>query len=306
MFLHSENLGDLILTKAFQSFVSTEHFKSVFCRKSDPQSKGKVESAVKYVKYNFLRGREFRNIDELNESCLRWLARTANGLPHGTTKQIPDEAFKEEAPYLVPYTGEPAHPQDGMKEYLVRKDNTINYHGHFYNVPTDTYNGDGTYVWVCVKDGRVEIYSNESGKRLGSHPLAEIPGQAVLDETMHRPKLPSRKELENYILSYPDGNVLVATWLKNLYETKPRYYRANINVINSELESFMPESLIKSFEVCLDKGDYNAGDLISYCERNFGRIPKGPREPSISELLPESLQQGPRKTNIDDYKTIFA
>jgi hypothetical protein len=68
----------------------------------------------------------------------------------------------------------------------------------------------------------------------------------------------------------------------------------------------MPESLIKSFEVCLDKGDYNAGDLISYCERNFGRIPKGPREPSISELLPESLQQGPRKTNIDDYKTIFA
>jgi transposase len=305
VFLSSENLGDLILTKAFQAFVASEHFQCVFCRKSDPQSKGKIENVVKYVKYNFLRGREFRNIEDLNESGLRWLARTANGLPHSTTKRIPDEAFKEEIPYLEPYTGTPTHPQDGMREYLVRKDNTVNYHGHFYNVPSGTYNGDGTYAWVCVKDGCVEIYSNETGKRLGRHPLARIPGEAIIDETIQRPKLPSRKELENYILSYLEGNVLVATWLKNLYDIKPRYYRANINVLNSELESFMPESLIKSFEVCLDKGDYNAGDLIRYCERHFGRIPKGPKEPTISELLPSSLRQEPQRSNINDYKSIF-
>lgn len=306
VFIHSENYGDLVLTKAFQSFVSSEHFQCVFCRKSDPQSKGKVENVVKYVKYGFLRGREFTNIEMLNESVLRWLARTANGLPHSTTKRIPAEAFMEEQSCLAPYTGIPAHPQDGMKEYLVRKDNTINFHSHFYNVPTGTFNGDGTFVWVCVKDGHVEIYSNETGKMLVRHEMSQIPGRAILDETIQRPKLPSRKELENYILSYLDGNVLVAMWLKNLYETKPRYYRANINHINAELESFLPEALIKSFEVCLDKGDYNANDLISYCERHFGRIPKGPREPSLAELLPETLRSLPQRSNIDDYKSIFA
>ena len=301
-----ENLGDLILTKAFQAFVASEHFECVFCRKSDPQSKGKVENAVKYVKYNFLRGREFTNIEMLNESALRWLDRTANGLPHSTTKRIPDEAFKEELPHMEPYIGTPTHPQDGMKEYLVRKDNTISFHSHLYNVPTGTYNGDATFVWVCVKDDHVEIYSNETGKRLVRHPLATIPGEAIIDETIQRPKLPSRKELENYILSYLDGNALAAMWLKNLYETKTRYYRANINVLNSELESFLPEALIKGFEVCLDKSDYNAKDLISYCERHFGRVPKGPHEPSLSELLPPSLQQMPERTNMNDYKAIFA
>ena len=306
VFIHSENYGDLVLTKAFQSFVSSEHFQCVFCRKSDPQSKGKVENVVKYVKYGFLRGREFTNIEMLNESVLRWLARTANGLPHSTTKRIPAESFKEEQPCLAPYTGIPAHPQDGMKEYLVRKDNTINFHSHFYNVPTGTFNGDGTFVWVCVKDGHVEIYSNETGKMLVRHEMSQIPGRAILDETIQRSKLPSRKELENYILSYLDGNALVAMWLKNLYETKPRYYRANINHINAELESFLPEALIKSFEVCLDKGDYNANDLINYCERHFGRIPKGPREPSLAELLPETLRSLPQRSNIDDYKSIFA
>lgn len=306
VFIHNENLGDVVLTKAFQAFVSSEHFQCVFCRKSDPQSKGKVENVVKYIKYGFLRGREFTNIEMLNESALRWLARTANGLPHSTTKRIPAEAFKEEQPYLTPYTGTPLHPQDGMKEYLVRRDNTINFHSHFYNVPTGTFNGDGTFVWVCVKDDHVEIYNNETGKMLVRHPVAHIPGEAILDETIQRSKLPSRKELENYILSYLDGNALVAMWLKNLYETKPRYYRANISRINAELESFLPEALIKSFEVCLDKGDYNANDLIIYCERHFGRIPKGPREPSLAELLPETLHDGPQRSNINDYKSIFA
>jgi transposase len=305
VFIHNENLGDVVLTRAFQAFVSSEHFQCVFCRKSDPQSKGKVENVVKYIKYGFLRGRDFTNIEMLNESALRWLARTANGLPHSTTKRIPTEAFKEELPYLTPYTGTPTHPQDGMKEYLVRKDNTINFHSHLYNVPTGTFNGDGTFVWVCVKDGKVEIYSNETGKMLARHDVAQIPGEAILDETIQRPKLPNRKELENYILAYLEGNAIVAMWLKNLYETKPRYYRANINRINTELESFLPEHLIKGFEVCLDKGDYNANDLISYCERHFGRIPKGPREPSLAELLPESLQQLPQRSNINDYKSIF-
>lgn len=306
VFIHNENLGDVVLTKAFQAFVSSEHFQCVFCRKSDPQSKGKVENVVKYIKYGFLRGREFTNIEMLNESALRWLARTANGLPHSTTKRIPAEAFKEEQPYLAPYTGTPLHPQDGMKEYLVRRDNTINFHSHFYNVPTGTFNGDETFVWVCVKDDHVEIYNNETGKMLVRHPVAHIPGEAILDETIQRSKLPSRKELENYILSYLDGNALVAMWLKNLYETKPRYYRANISRINAELESFLPEALIKSFEVCLDKGDYNANDLIIYCERHFGRIPKGPREPSLAELLPETLHESPQRSNINDYKSIFA
>ena len=192
--IHSENLGDVVLTKAFQAFVSSEYFKCIFCHKSDPQSKGKVENVVNYIKYGFLRGRDFTNIEMLNESALRWLARTANGLPHSTTKRIPEEAFKEEQPYLAPYTGTPTHPQDGMKEYLVRKDNTISFHSSLYNVPTVTFNGDGTFVWVCVKDGKVEIYSNETGKMLCRHDVAQIPGRAILDETIKRPKLPSRKK----------------------------------------------------------------------------------------------------------------
>lgn len=40
VFIHDENLGDYLLTKAFGAFVSRERFETIFCRKSDPESKG--------------------------------------------------------------------------------------------------------------------------------------------------------------------------------------------------------------------------------------------------------------------------
>lgn len=304
--LNKENLGDIILTKEFQAFVSSEHFECVFCRKADPQSKGMVENSVKFVKFNFLRGREFTSIEKLQESAMGWLDRTANGLPHSTTKLIPDEVFKEECTYLEPYYGTPIHPQEGMREYLVRKDNTINFRSHFYSVPTGTFNGASTHVWVNVKEGHIEIYSHDTGKQIGWHAISVLPGVAVLDESHHICKTPSRKDLENYILSYLDGNAVVAMWLENLYRDKPRYYRANISRLNGQIESFYPDAMIKAFETCLDRGVYNANDLINLCDKLSGRIPKPSHAASIAELLPRSLLEGPDKTSMNDYKQIFS
>ena len=68
-----ENLGDLILTGKFQAFIKEQHFQPVFCRRSDPESKGKVENVVKYVKENFLVARVLQDIPGLNEEARKWL-----------------------------------------------------------------------------------------------------------------------------------------------------------------------------------------------------------------------------------------
>lgn len=60
LFLVDENMGELLLTKEFGDYVFEQAFQLLFCRKADPQSKGKVENVVKYVKNNFLYGRWYR------------------------------------------------------------------------------------------------------------------------------------------------------------------------------------------------------------------------------------------------------
>lgn len=98
----------------------------------------------------------------------------------------------------------------------------------------------------------------------------------------------------------------MAIRLENLYKDKPRYYCANISRLNSEIDSFYPETMVQAFEICLDKGLYNANDLINLCDRMYGRIPREPHAASIAELLPESLLLGPEKTSMNDYTSIFS
>ena len=47
VFIVSENSGDIILTELFRNYTRHQSFTLHFCRKADPESKGKVENVVK-------------------------------------------------------------------------------------------------------------------------------------------------------------------------------------------------------------------------------------------------------------------
>lgn len=81
-----ENKGDYLMTAEFAAFQLQVGFKPLFCFPSDPQSKGKIENVIHYVKGNFLKGRTYRNISLLNEEAIGWLHRTGNGKTHGTIR----------------------------------------------------------------------------------------------------------------------------------------------------------------------------------------------------------------------------
>ena len=98
----SENAGDIIYTYAFEKFRQACGLQIRLCRAADPESKGKVENTVKYIKGNFLNHRLYADDETLNDALLDWLERTANARIHGTTKRIPKEVFALEREYLRP------------------------------------------------------------------------------------------------------------------------------------------------------------------------------------------------------------
>jgi len=122
----SENTGDIIYTYEFEKFRQECKLSIRMCRGADPESKGKIENTVKYIKGNFLSNRLYVDDGILNGSCLDWLERTANAKVHGTTKLVPAKVFQEEREYLRPLP-----VCDQVKRPVicrtVRKDNTIIY-----------------------------------------------------------------------------------------------------------------------------------------------------------------------------------
>ena len=301
--LHSENMGDYILTKSFNAFVNQEHLKVIFCRKSDPETKGKVENAVKYVKYNFLRGRTFENIGRLNEEAARWLSRTANGLPHNTTRLIPDDVFEVEKGYLMPYTGKAIMPERAMREYTVYKTNIIGYKGNSYSLPNGSYQGPGTKVWVNEKEERLEIYSKDTGKLLVAHLLSKKKGEYILDPSHRKVHFIQADKLESKILEYSGYDNLALTWMLNLKKEKPRYYNLNLRMLASNMEHFEVATLHLVFSKCIDAGMYNAKEFLMLCDR-VGKRKVGNSSTKSPNITAKT--ETPDKTPISSYNQYFS
>ena len=81
----------------FKAFADVWGFEPRLCRPCRAQTKGKVESGVKYVKRNFLVGRPFRDDLDLNEPLAEWMATVADVRVHGTTHERPIDRFARES-----------------------------------------------------------------------------------------------------------------------------------------------------------------------------------------------------------------
>ena len=280
-----ENLGDLVLTRKFQTFVREQHFQPVFCHKADPESKGKVENVVKYVKENFLVARVFRDIDSLNREALEWLERTGNGKVHGTTRLFPREEFAVEKGFLMPYHGTPQPPQEEMREYHVRKDNTVQYRGNYYSLPCGTYRSGQTTVWLQETEGNVELYNKDTGKLICRHALCTRKGRTVYDDSHRKPRNAGVKIAER-ILVHVSGNREVAMWMDNLKRRKERYYRDNLEVILRIIPGYDKNTLIEAIRICLDKGIYNGDSVKSLCEYVCRGKDNGTETYGLEDCLP--------------------
>ena len=71
-------------------------FEARLCQPYRAQTKGKVESGVKYVRRNMWPGMRFTDDADLNRQGLEWSGVVANARVHGTTYRIPWEMPDEE------------------------------------------------------------------------------------------------------------------------------------------------------------------------------------------------------------------
>jgi len=86
----------------FRDFADHHGFEPKAHRPYRPRTKGKVERMVSYVKDNFLCGRVFDSLEDLNAQGRVWLDATANVRLHATTGARPVDLLCKERPHLTP------------------------------------------------------------------------------------------------------------------------------------------------------------------------------------------------------------
>ncbi len=154
-----------------------------------PQTKGKVESGIKYVK-RFLRGKEFASLDDLNACLLEWIVNVADQRLHGTTHRKPAEMFLEEKELLLSCQGRPGYVLEERAVRHVSKDCLVAFQTNRYSVP---FRLAGKQVEVLTDGEMIKIY--HSGELISCHARIEGSYQSSIDKShywgLFKPAVPT-------------------------------------------------------------------------------------------------------------------
>jgi transposase len=145
-----------------------EHYGTVFLptKPYTPRHKGKVESGIKYVQSNGLKGRTFASLAEENRFLLEWEEHVADTRIHGTTRKQVGKIFSEVEQETLRPLPRDRFPFFHESERIVHRDGHVEVDKAYYSVPPEYLGRKIVARW----DTRlVRLYTN-----LHARPLKQI------------------------------------------------------------------------------------------------------------------------------------
>jgi transposase len=146
--------GRVVWNATFKQFADYWGFEPHLCRAYRAQTKGKVESGVKYFKRNFLPGRTFLDEQDLRAQLRQWQAEIADVRVHGTTHERPTDRFAREQPALIATSGQPGFRLEASQPRRVADDYLVSFETNRYSVPFTLI---GQTVEVTRRGGRLHL-----------------------------------------------------------------------------------------------------------------------------------------------------
>ena len=188
---------EIWLNPQFEEFSRQCGFAIEILVPGKPKWHGKVERTFLFVEGNFLAGRSFSSLDDLNRKVIEWLERV-NKRIHGTTRERPIDRLGVERAMLKPLPRQRAELARTV-ERKVQTDFSVVVGTNRYSVPPRFVGG---YATVKVYGEHVEVVVDN--QVVARHPL--------LETTYGRSLLPEHVEIFRH--SSPQRELLKAAFLR--------------------------------------------------------------------------------------------
>lgn len=228
----------------FYQYATTAGLDIHVCKGYDPESKGKVEAGVKYVKHNFFYGEEFASLEDVQQRLSDWLVNTANQRTHGTTKRIPVEVYeREEKQQMLGYLSQ--QPVEKEKELRkVDKTSLISYQSNKYSVPMAYQCAN---VFIMTEGGELLIGDIDAGEVIAKHVIHDGKGAIIKNRNHYRDysqEIESKEKVIKDMVGADLGESLCAI----IKKSSPKIYRdqlAGVKEILSKAGAVNEKVLIK-------------------------------------------------------------
>ena len=179
-------------------------FEARLCQFYRAQTKGKVESGVKYVRRNMWPSLRFTDDADLNRQALEWCDVVANARVHGTTYRIPWEMLDEERAHFGKLPDRVTLAQYLREDRKIARDGFVSWEDSRYGVH---WKWVGRTVQVGQRLGTVEIWSGN--ERIAVRLRAQRAGQRFIlpGQWQGLPRGDGRPRREAVAVQVPAGEV---------------------------------------------------------------------------------------------------
>ncbi len=277
-----EKYREVYFNEKYYEYATRMSFNPWVCEGYDPESKGRVEAGVKYIKNDFLYGGEFNDFADLGEKSREWLEDVANKRIHGTTKKEPCKMFEEEKKYLKPFKEVLLQFDTSDKFRKVDKTGLISYKGNKYSVPS-------RYQMQQVKieennEGKL-LVKDLTGRQIAEYIECQEKGQIIINTNHYRDHSKTVKERENQvkeILSEELGENIC----KGLKKTNPRIYK---------------DQLVGLSRVCSNYPLSDTLDVLNYLQGRDGLRVSLIEKFIKAKLEGKSIQEQVEEVKLSDY-----
>jgi hypothetical protein len=283
---------DPVLTPKIQSFC--QHYGTVVLptKPRMPRHKGKVESSVKYVQSNGLKGHKFATLEAQRQHLLHWERTVADTRIHGTTKKQVLKVFEEvERPALLPL------PRDRFANFHEAR-RKVNRDGHtevakaYYSVPPEYL---GREVWARWDTRLVRIF-NCRWEQIAIHVRHEQGAFGTQGQHLPKEKINGLERGAEYLL----GKVSfigdqAEQWAQAMLTARGIEGTRVLQGLLALAKKHSSQTLNKACEISLSHGCYRLRTIRQLLQR----------QGDLQEPLP-FLDEHPLIRPLDDYAAIVA
>jgi transposase len=257
-----------------------------------PRHKGKVESGVKYVKNNALKGRTFASLEEQNRHLAHWEQAVADKRIHGTTKQQVGKIFAEvERSALLPLPVE-RFPCFSEARRVVGRDGHIEVAKAYYSVPPEYL---GRTVWARWDTRLVRVF-NHRWESIAVHVRHERGRFSTHGQHLHPHKISGLERGAGYLLGKASWiGPQTRQWAQAMLAARGIEGTRVLQGLVSLGQKHTSEALEKACETALSYGAFRLKTLRQLLSRS------APRQ----EPLP-FIDEHPIIRPLDDYAQIVA
>ena len=264
VFVVDENFGNIVLVPKFEEYVRKIGFSVHLCRPRDPQSKGKVETFVRYIKESFLQGRIYKGIDVLNSDALRWLDTEGNGTTNFRTRKPPRVLFREEYQHLIKVpsvelgTSEIRSVSD---KYSVKLDYSV------YELPRTAVR-PYDQVRIEEQDGMLLFYTAAGNELIHKCPRRETPGGTTACEDNGYVK--DTVAANTFRMRFGEYDV-AEEFAHKVEVTSPRYKNIQLGRVLTLANVYSDEQVLEAMEYCVRVDICNTAELMAFLICRHGK-----------------------------------